>query len=517
MIYNVCDLSIKIAGKTLVHDISFGIEAGKILALAGASGSGKTLSCLTPFGLNAGKPSGSASLLGQDIIGLSEKALAPLRAAHVGFIFQQPLTALTPHMNIASHLMEASTQNGGALPSHDMLIAMLKRVGLSRPADKLRQYPHLLSGGERQRICIAMGIAHRPKLLVADEPTSALDAELRREIMELLTSICRDDDMAMLLVSHDLASIETSADDVILLQDGRIEEAAPSHIIAHAPESDYGKRLMAATARIDEELIPLNAPDSKDIMLEAQHISVKFARPFKLFRRQAEDRYIEAVQNISLSIASGQTVAIVGGSGSGKSTLARAIAGLGSISEGEILWQGSPLPHNRRRQDRALMQPVFQDPVASLDPKWRVRDIIAEPQHWLGDNQPMRSAEELLIEVGLDSGFADRLPSQLSGGQAQRVAIARALSVNPKLLILDEATSALDPLAAHNIAQTLIELQRERGLSILMVTHDLALARRMAHIIGVMHDGVLVEHATREKLFSDPQHAVSRGLIANSH
>lgn len=516
MIYSVRNMSIEIAGKPLVHDISFDLEAGKILALAGASGSGKTLSCLTPFGLSAGSCSGSAKLLGTEIIGLSENKLAAARASQVGFIFQQPLTALTPHMNIAAHLIEASTQSGGLLPSRDALTAMLERVGLSRPADKLRQYPHQLSGGERQRICIAMGIAHRPKLLVADEPTSALDAELRRDIMKLLTLICRDDDMAMLLVSHDLASIESSADDVVLLQEGRIKEAAPSHVFARAPTSEYGKGLMAATPRMDEELSPLYAGDSGDIMLNAMNISVKFARPFKLFRPKNESKFIQAVDNVSMNIAKGQTLAIVGGSGSGKSTLARAIAGLGPMSSGEIFWQAAPLPDKRRRQDRALMQPVFQDPIASLDPKWRVRDIIAEPQQWLADTA-MLSAEELLIEVGLEADFADRVAAQLSGGQAQRVAIARALSVNPKLLILDEATSALDPLAAHNIVQMLQKLQRDRSIAILMVTHDLALARRMAHHIGVMHNGLLVEYAQRDDLFNNPQHQVSRKLIKNSH
>lgn len=518
MIYSGRDLSIEIDGKTLVDGVNFDIEEGKILALAGASGSGKTLTCLTPFGLNAGIASGSAKLLGQEIIGMDETALSSVRATNIGFIFQQPLTALTPHMKIAGHLKEAAAQGTDIDISNAALIAMLERVGLSSASDKLRQYPHQLSGGERQRICIAMGIAHRPKLLVADEPTSALDAELRQDIMELLTSICQNDDMAMLLVSHDLASIETSADDVILLQNGRIEEAAPSQIIAHSPRSDYGQRLMAATPRIHEKLTPLLPIESDEPLLSAHNISVRFARPFRLLRPKDEPRFVHAVQNVSLSIAAGQTLAIVGGSGSGKSTLARAIVGLGPMSAGEIVWNGAALPQKRRRKDRALMQPVFQDPIASLDPKWRVRDIICEPQQWLGGMQnDLPSAEDLLIEVGLDGSFVDRLPSQLSGGQAQRVAIARALSINPQLLILDEATSALDPLAAHVISETMRKLQRQRGLAIIMVTHDLALARRMAHHIGVMHEGHLVEYATREKLFSDPQHVVSRGLIANSH
>lgn len=515
MIYSVRDLSIDIDSKPLVGGVNFDIEAGKILALAGASGSGKTLTCLSPFGLNAGQPSGSAIILGQEIIGLNEQDLAPIRARDVGFIFQQPLTALTPHINIAAHLTEAAAQNGHA-PSHDSLAAMVERVGLSRPADKLRQFPHQLSGGERQRVCIAMGIAHNPKLLVADEPTSALDAELRRDIMKTLTDICREENMAMLLVSHDLASIESSADNVILLQNGRIEESSTTHALVQNPKSDYGKILMAATPRMDEDISPL--PPIGDDLLAVKDVSVNFKRPFQFFRKKDEDNMVRAVQAVSLSISQGETLAIVGGSGSGKSTLARAIAGLGPMSEGRICWRGDVLRVKRSRKDRALMQPVFQDPIASLDPKWRVSDIILEPQHHLIDDAGEAvSAEQLLIEVGLDAEFTSRLPSQLSGGQAQRVAIARALSVNPQLLILDEATSALDPLAAHNICQTLQKIQKERGLAILMVTHDLALARRMAHKIGVMQDGQLVEYETKDRVFTNPQHDATRALIRNSH
>lgn len=511
MTYQLSDLSIDIDGKRLVEGLSFNLQSGQILALAGASGSGKSLSCMTPFGLSAGTATGSAMLDGQQIIGLDEAQLAGIRARDIGFIFQQPLTALTPHLTIAQHLKEAYGQKDYN-PNTDELIAALMRVGLSHPVDKLRQYPHQLSGGERQRICIAMGIAHQPKLLVADEPTSALDAGLRQEIMAMLTQICREDNMAMLFVTHDLSSIETYADDMILLQNGHVEESGPAHHLIHNPQSDYGKRLIAATARIDEPLHDLHKLG--DMMMNADNISVRFARPFQIFRKTGEPRFTEAVRNVSLAIARAETVAIVGGSGSGKSTLARAIAGLGPMNEGDIYWQDRKLPTKRRREDRALMQPVFQDPMASLDPKWRVRDSIAEPQKWLADS--IKDCGLLLEEVGLSAEFAERLPRQLSGGQAQRVAIARALSVEPQMLILDEATSALDPLAAHAIMQILTQLQRKHSLAILMVTHDMALARRMAHHIGVMHEGELIEFGPREEIFTRPKHDITQLLIANS-
>ena len=511
MTYQLEDMSVEIDGKRLVAGVSFHLKSGKILALAGASGSGKTLSCLTPFGLSSGKAMGSAMLDGKQLIGLDEVALSRIRARDIGFIFQQPLTALTPHMNIAAHLKEAYAQKGQT-PDHKQMIVALERVGLSHPTDKLRQYPHQLSGGERQRICIAMGIAHTPKLLVADEPTSALDAGLRHDIMDMLVQICREDNMAMLLVSHDLASIDRYADDVILLQDGHIEEAAPAQQLMQKPQSDYGKRLIAATPQIDEALYAL--PDVGDSLLAAKNVSVCFARPFQIWRKKDQPRFIQAVRNVSIDIARGETLAIVGGSGSGKSTLARAIAGLGPMNEGNIYWQDRILPKKRGRIERALMQPVFQDPMASLDPKWCVSDIIAEPQKWLSDS--VKDCTYLLEEMELDAELADRLPHQLSGGQAQRVALARALSVNPQLLILDEATSALDPLAAHAIVEILSQLQRKYKLAIMMVTHDMALARRMAHHIGVMHQGELVEYGPRETIFTQPKHPITQSLIANS-
>ena len=515
MIYSVRNLSIAISGTTLVHDINFDIEAGKILALAGASGSGKTLTCLSPFGLNTGQASGSALLLGQDIIGLSEKELAPMRASNIGFIFQQPLTALTPHLTIAAHLTEACMQSGIA-PSQQHLMAILERVELSRPADKLRQYPHQLSGGERQRICIAMAIAHKPILLVADEPTSALDAELRHDIMLLLANICREENMAMLLVSHDLASIESNADDVILLQNGCMKEASSAHRLVQKPKSEYGVRLLAATPRMDEPLSSM--PPIGDKLIEARDISVNFPRPFRFFRDKSEDNMVRAVRNVSLTIGQGETLAIVGGSGSGKSTLARAVAGLGPVSGGQIYWQDRPLSAHRGRKDRILMQPVFQDPIASLDPKWRIGDSILEPQKYLSaSTSDNMSPEELITEVGLGIELLDRLPEQLSGGQAQRIAIARALSVRPQLLILDEATSALDPLAAHKIIEILQKLQNEQALAIMMVTHDLAIARRVAHHIGVMKDGQLVEYQSKDQLFANPQHEATQTLIKNSY
>jgi ABC-type glutathione transport system ATPase component len=511
-LYCVTDLRIDIGDVRIVDGISLAIDAGEIVALAGASGAGKSMTAMTPFGLSAGVATGSAILAGTELIGLDETALRTIRAVQLGFVFQQPLTALTPHRTVGAHLIEAAMQAGGGRPSRAALITMLEQVGLSRPGERLSAYPHRLSGGERQRVLIAAALAHNPKLLIADEPVSALDAALRGEIMAMLTRLCRERGMAMLLVSHDLAGIEHHADRLLLLENGRVAEAGEARTIALSPQSDYGRRLMAATPRLYEPLMPLPVPG--DIVLRAEAISVRFPKPG--WRRGI----IQAVDTASLTVRRGETLALVGGSGSGKSTLGRAIAGLGPMQSGSVCWQENALPprHKLTIAHRRIIQPVFQDPLASLDPRWHVVDIIAEPLRWLTPEMDAfargERARVLLTEVGLSPEFAKRKPAALSGGQAQRVAIARALAATPNILLLDEATSALDPLVADGIVQLFGRLQHERGLSMVFITHDLALARRLAHRIAVMEDGRIVEMADREDLFEGPQAKATKRLIA---
>ena len=508
--YQVQNLSIHIGERCIVDGISFALAPGEIVALAGASGAGKSMTAMTPFGLSAGVASGSAVLDGVELVGLPERDLSRVRAEKIGFVFQQPLTALTPHRTVKQHLQEAACQAGGIKPDQAGMVAMLEAVGLSRPEERLAQYPHRLSGGERQRVLIAAALAHNPQYLVADEPVSALDAALRGEIMALLVRLCRDRNMAMLLVSHDLAGIQHHADRLLLLEHGKVVEAGSAKQVTTAPATGYGTRLMAATPRLSEPLTSLSKPG--DPVLETQNVHVHFPKPG--WRRGR----IDAVMDASLTLAKGETLALVGGSGSGKSTLGRAIAGLGPMQSGAVLWQGEALPQRKRRKSehRRLIQPVFQDPLASLDPRWTVADIIMEPIRWLSGSDRNGMVERLLSEVGLDAGHATRKPTSLSGGQAQRVAIARALSADPDMLLLDEATSALDPLVADGVVGLFDRLQRERGLSLLFITHDLALARRVAHRIAVMEEGRIVECAPREELFANPQAEATKRLILAS-
>ena len=510
-VYAVDRLSIFHGDVALVRDVGFEIGRGECLALIGGSGSGKSLTCLTPFGLTPMQARGSARLMGQELIGRPEADLRSIRARDTGFVFQQPLTALTPHLTIGAQLTEAWTQAGAARPSRDELVRTLERVGLDRPAERLAQYPHRLSGGQRQRVLIAMAIAHHPKLLVADEPTSALDATLRGEIMGLLSQLRAEEGLALLLVSHDLASVADHADRILVLNEGGIEEGGTATAILQHPRQPYTRALIAASPRLSDPAPEWPVPG--EVLLEARDITVSFPRAGWRAGRTF------AVDKAGLSVAAGEGLALVGGSGSGKSTLARAIARIGPIDSGSVTWRGEPIPSRARMTHafRRLIQPVFQDPVASLDPRWRVGDIVAEPLRHLYPH--LSSAERdsraraALDEVELGGRYAGRRATELSGGQAQRVAIARAIVADPALLLLDEATSALDVLIAGRVLALIERLQRARGLAILFISHDLAVARRLCRRIAVMDAGRIVEEGPADRIIAAPAQAVTKRLV----
>ncbi len=508
-IYSVRGLGAKVGKDTLSHGLDFDIAAGECVALVGESGSGKSVSCLAPFGLIAPHMTGSAILDGTELSSCGERELRQLRAQKAGFIFQQPLTALTPHMRVRQHLREAAMQAGGDAPDHDTLAAMLKNVGLTDIETKLRKYPHELSGGERQRVMIACAIAHNPVLLVADEPTSALDAHLRGEIMELLGTLRRERGMALLLVSHDLPSVARHADRVVIMRRSEVVESGPPSEIIRQPKADYSRQLWEATPKLDDPAPALPAIGAP--LLEMRGVAVDYPRA-GIFRTP-----FRAVEPANLTIHAGEAVALVGGSGSGKSSIGKAIAGIGPWSEGEMLWREEALPRKRSKAQKRSIQTVFQDPVASLDPRWRVEDIVAEPLTHLRREmtkvQRHASVANALETVGLDAAFMQRKPTQISGGQAQRVAIARALVCAPEMLVLDEAASALDPVIGAEIVALLQQLQADKDLAMLFITHDLALARKLCHRIVVLHQGQVVEQGAADDIIAKPQSDITRRLV----
>ena len=512
-LYSLRDMSVEIEGKILVEGVDLDVEPGECTAIIGASGSGKSLTCLTPFGLNSGTAHGSMTLAGTNLSHASKADMRRARSLLTGFVFQQPLTALTPHLRVGKQLAEAGMQAGLRFSRSDM-VQKLERVGLIRAEEKLDQFPHRLSGGERQRVMIAAAIAHGPKLLIADEPTSALDATLRGEIMNLLGELREEHGLGLLLVSHDLASVEGHADHLVVMDKGAIVESGPTAEIMTKPKHDYTCRLIAATPRLEEPAPKL--ADIGEMVLEARGVQVEFPKPG--WRRGK----IQAVSEADLVVHQGEALAIVGGSGSGKSTIGRAIAGIGPLTRGSIRWKSEPLPHRRGRSlaMRALIQPVFQDPVASLDPQWKVSDIIAEPLKNLrvdmAKAERLTRVEKVMQDVGLGTDYLYRHPASLSGGQAQRVAIARAVIAEPKMLVLDEATSALDPLVGAEILKLLAQLQLENDLSILFITHDIASARRLCHRIAVLHEGKIVETGAMQDVIDNPVSEITKALIAAS-
>lgn len=513
-LYEIRQMAVTIAGRRLVEDVSLIVEAGQCTAIIGASGSGKSLTCLSPFGLTPGAASGTMILDGIDLESANASQKRDARRRLSGFIFQQPLTALTPHLTVGAQLLEATMQAGAARPSRRDLARQLDRVGLSRTDERLDQFPHRLSGGERQRVMIAAAIAHDPKLLVADEPTSALDASLRADIMALLDELRAEKGLGLLLVSHDLASVEGHADQLVVMDQGRVVESGAAGAVLADPREDYTRRLIAATPRLQEPAPELSRPG--EILLEIHDLGVTFDRPG--WRRGK----VQALADASIGLRQYESLAIVGGSGSGKSTLGRAIAGIGPVTEGEVLWQGAALPERRKRSldMRRLIQPVFQDPVASLDPHWQVQEIVAEPLRNLRPEltkvERKAMARQALSDVDLTEDFLARVPISLSGGQAQRVAIARAIIASPQLLVLDEATSALDPLVGSEILKLLLRLQDENGLSLLFITHDIAAARRLCRRIAVMEEGRIVETGGMQAVIDHPRHPATQKLIAAS-
>ena len=505
-VYAVDGLSVRFGERRVVEGLSFSVAAGECLALVGESGSGKSQACLAPFGLSRGTAEGSAVLMGEQLIGLPEARLRPLRGKGAGFVFQQPLSALTPHLRIGAQLAES-------MRTHDRqrLVRALDDVGIDRPEERLRQYPHQLSGGQRQRVMIAMAVAHDPRLLIADEPTTALDAMVRRGILRLIDRLRAEKGLAVILVSHDLGLVADHADRMLVMRRGGMVEEGPAARLLAAPSTDYARALAKAAPRMDSPAPDL--PPVGEALLEAKGVRVSFRRP------GWRGGWLDAVSDAALDIRVGEAVALVGGSGSGKSTLARAIAGLGPMQAGEVRWQGRLLGRRGRIAfaDRRGIQLVAQDPVDSLDPRWSAARSVAEglnPLHPPCAADP--AIRELLAEVSLDAELASRRPAGLSGGQAQRVAIARALAAGPLLLVCDEATSALDVTVQAEVMALLSRLRRERRLSMLFISHDLALVRQLCHRIVVLDQGQVVEAGPTGELLAKPRSDITQRLISAS-
>ncbi len=501
----------------VLHDTSFSIMPGETVALAGESGSGKSVTALAILGLldpEAARISGTINFEGQDLVKCDETALRTVRGNQIAMIFQEPMTSMNPVYTIGSQISESLVLHQGMNKQQARLraIDLLDMTGITEPAERIDSLPHQLSGGQRQRAMIAMALACRPTLLIADEPTTALDVTIQAQILALIKDIQAEMGMAVLLITHDLAMVRKTANRVNIMHEGRIVESGPTKEIFTTPRDPYTIHLL--------DCVPHGRPLAKSEsppLIEASNLKCHFPVKKGFFRRTVA--YIKAVDGIDLTIREGTTLGIVGESGSGKSTLGMCLLRLIN-SRGSIVYRGEEIMaygNSRMRPLRREIQVVFQDPFSSLSPRLTVEQIIGEglQVHGIGKNKAERRklVEEALEEVGLEQEMADRYPHEFSGGQRQRIAIARAIILKPRFLVLDEPTSALDMTIQAQIIDLLKDLQQRLNMTYLFISHDLRVVKAMADEVAVMLDGKIVEHGPSE-IFDNPKHPYTKELFA---
>ena len=508
---SVQNLNVHIGAHRVVDDISFTINQGEVFGLAGASGSGKSMTALALMGLLPphGKQSGQAIFDGQDLIASSEKTMQSIRGDQISMIFQEPMTALNPLMSIVDQVAEPMRIHKGESPDqvHDQALQLLDRVGVEAKIGNRHRYPHELSGGQRQRVMIAQAIALKPKLLIADEPSTALDVTTQAEILRLLARLVREDGMAMMLITHDLAVLAENTQNLAVMNDGKIQDHGLTKTVFTAKGDSFTQSLMKAS---QFKPLPQKKPakTAPAPLLDVDQIIVTYPKANN-----------PAVDHVSLTITPQESLGLVGGSGCGKSTLARAILGLEPLAGGTISMNGDQI---KAGQDippstRAMMQIVFQDPFGSFNPRHHVGRLITEPFHLLEsppqDQDQTLAIAEALLDVGLHPDDQHKYIHEFSGGQRQRLAIARALMIKPNLIILDEAVSALDMVIKAQIIELLSSLREKHGLSYLFISHDLSVIEAMTDRVLVMDQGQIVEQGPTRDVLKSPQHQVTKTLI----
>ena len=541
---------------TAVKNISFDLVAGRTLAVVGESGSGKSVTAQAIMGIlaRAGRVTGGSILYREpkngeitDITGLERdgEKMRELRGGRIAMIFQEPMTSLSPLHTIGDQIGEALKLHAGAdqAAADQRTIELLGKVGFRDPVASLKTYPFELSGGMRQRAMIAMALVCNPAVLIADEPTTALDVTTQAQILELMRSLQREFNMAILLITHDLGVVANMADDVIVMYRGEVMERGPVQAIFRDGQHDYLKALLRSVPRFgmteDERLLPIRAiakpatpatvaapaarkvPDGRNV-LSVEGVSKYFTLRSGMFG--AHKTTIQALSNVTLKVAAGRTLGLVGESGSGKEKLSKIIMRALTADEGRVVYDNGHGPVDVAGLEgealfayRRTVQFVFQDPFSSLNPRMTAYEILSEPLKidGIGDaDEQFETVKRLMSVVGLDVRQLRRYPHAFSGGQRQRLGLARALALKLDVLICDEPTSALDVSVQAQILNLLKDLQRELDLSILFVSHNLAVVDYMAQDIAVMCRGHIVEQAPRAELFGAPQHPYTKALLA---
>jgi len=532
------DLKISFTSSTGVVDavrgVNLTIYPGQSVAIVGESGSGKSTTAMAVIGLlpGTGKVTGGTILFnGEDITGLSDKEMQHYRGSDIGLVPQDPMSNLNPVWSIGTQVKESLRANNVVEGSeaNKRVVELLQEAGLDDAERRAKQYPHEFSGGMRQRALIGIGLAARPKLLIADEPTSALDVTVQRRILDHLEGLTHELGTAVLFITHDLGLAAERASHLVVMHRGRVVESGPSLDILRDPQHPYTQRLVKAapslaSARIQSaqehgiessELLAGKAEASDEEVIRVENLT----KEFDIRGEKGAKKKLLAVDDVSFSLRKGSTLALVGESGSGKSTVANMVLNLLDPTSGKVFYKGtdlSTLGSHELFGMRRKLQVVFQNPYGSLDPMYSIYRCIEEPLvvHKTG-NRKEREARvaELLDMVAMPRSTMRRYPNELSGGQRQRIAVARALALNPEVIVLDEAVSALDVLVQNQILQLLAGLQEELDLSYLFITHDLAVVRQTADDVAVMRQGKLVESGTVDEIFANPTESYTRDLI----
>jgi peptide/nickel transport system ATP-binding protein len=532
--------------KTIVRDISFDVAPGETLAIVGESGSGKSVTSMSIMRLleaSSSRIEGSVKLDGRELLALSEREMRQVRGRDVAMIFQEPMTSLNPVFTVGRQIGEVLTRhkNMSKAEARTAALAMMDRVRIPNAVGRIDEYPHQFSGGMRQRIMIAMALAARPRLLIADEPTTALDVTIQGQILDLIKELQREEQMAMLFITHDMGVVAEIADRTLVMLRGDKVEMGPTEDIFARGSHPYTRALLAAVPRIGAMTglpKPLRFPaidpatgeatvlppvqtevDRREKpVLSVKNLVARFDAGADFLGRPTGA--VHAVEDVSFDLFAGETLSLVGESGCGKSTTGRAILRLVEPKSGEITLDGMDvrsLRHADMLQLRRSGQMIFQDPFSSLNPRMTIGRTVAEPilKHKLADAKGARQmAADLLQQVGLDPSMLDRYPHEFSGGQRQRVAIARVLGLKPKVIVADESVSALDVSIKAQVCNLLMDLQDKYGIAFLFISHDMAVVERMSHRVAVMYLGEIVEIGDREAIFGNPQHPYTKKLLS---
>ena len=531
--------------KDLLKNISFTINTNEIVALIGESGSGKSLTSLSILGLLDKKKfnsSGRIRFEKQNILNLHEKGMMKIRGSEISMIFQEPMTALNPSMKIGRQILELFSANKEINENKfsERIKSLIKKVKLDGVRNLFDKYPHEISGGQKQRVMIVMALASSPKLLIADEPTTALDVTTQKEIIEILKSLQKSEDLSILFICHDLKLVSKFSDKIIIIRKGSIIEKGGNKQIFRNPKNEYTKALLSLIINDKKRLIKLPTIEnflgdfkeqsqsikkrkerfkiiySKKPILEIKDLTKYYSTAKNIF---VKNKDFKALDNVNINLYKGETLGIIGESGSGKTSLSNIILKVHDFEIGEILFNGRDITKLTKQEMldyRKKVQIVFQDPYASLNPLQKVIEIISEPIlfHKICSKKLIyKKSLEIIKDVGLDETFLQRYPHELSGGQRQRVCLARAIAISPKILICDECVSALDVSVQATILNLLNELKEKYSLTYIFISHDLSVVKYMSDKIVVLFNGRVVEYNDADIIFKEPKEDYTKKLI----